>query len=243
MSKIVELQNLSFFYSNAEILKNVSFQIESGEFVGIIGPNGGGKTTLLKLIMGFLKPTSGKLEVFGAPSSNLQQIAYVPQGLHFDRQFPISVFELALSGRLSRLPWYGFYSENDRKAVKEALDQVGMLEFQHQPFGSLSGGQAQRALIARALVSEPKLLLLDEPTASIDSQAQTLIYSILKKLKGLMTIMMVTHDLRASIDIVERVLCVQGGVFPLMPTEICEHFALGLYHTPLKVNPNKNMRK
>jgi len=236
MSKVIELQQLNFSYSHADVLRNVSFQVESGEFMGIIGPNGGGKTTLLKLIMGFLRPSSGKLEVFGLPpSSALQQIAYVPQGLHFDRQFPISVFEIVLSGRLSKLPWYGIYSEHDRKAAKNALDQVGMLEFQNQAFGSLSGGQAQRTLIARALVSEPKLLLLDEPTASIDSQAQALIYSILKKLRGSMTIMMVTHDLRAAIDIVERVLCVQGGVLSLLPAEVCEHFAFGLYHAPLKI--------
>lgn len=235
MSTIIELQHLNFSYAHADVLRNVSFQVLSGEFIGIIGPNGGGKTTLLKLLMGFLKPNSGKLEIFGVPPTQaLQQIAYVPQGLHFDRQFPISVFELVLSGRLSKLPWYGVYSEEDRKAAEDALEQVGMLELRDKPFGSLSGGQAQRALIARALVSEPKLLLLDEPTASIDSQAQALIYSILKNLRGSMTIMMVTHDLKAAIELVEKVLCVQGGVLSLLPSEVCEHFALGLYHTPLK---------
>jgi zinc transport system ATP-binding protein len=240
MSTVIELQHLNFSYSHADVLRNVSFQVQAGEFIGIIGPNGGGKTTLLKLLMGFLRPSSGKLEVFGLPPCQaLQQIAYVPQGLHFDRQFPISVFELVLSGRLSKLPWYGIYSEQDNKAARKALEQVGMLEFQDNPFGSLSGGQAQRTLIARALVSEPKLLLLDEPTASIDSQAQALIYSILRDLRGSMTIMMVTHDLKAAIDIVERVLCVQGGVLSLFPSEVCEHFALGLYHTPLKTGNTK----
>lgn len=241
MPPVIELQHLNFSYVNADVLRNVSFQVDAGEFVGIIGPNGGGKTTLLKLLMGFLRPTSGKLELFGhPPSSILKQIAYVPQGLHFDRQFPISVIELVLSGRLSKLPWYGVYSDQDRKAASKALEQVGLLDFQNKPFGSLSGGQAQRALIARALVSEPQLLLLDEPTASIDSQAQAIIYSILKELRGTMTIMMVTHDLKAAIDIVERVLCVQGGVLSLMPSEVCEHFALGLYHAPLKVGNKKS---
>jgi zinc transport system ATP-binding protein len=236
MRKAVELQNVSFAYSHAQVLKDVSFSIGEGEFVGLIGPNGGGKTTLLKLIMGFLKSNSGTVEIFGRRAAEeLFQIAYVPQGLQFDRQFPISVIELVLSGRLSRLPWFGIYSAQDREAANKALEKVGLLEFSDRPFGLLSGGQAQRALIARALVSEPKLLLLDEPTASVDSQAEALIYSILSKLKGSMTIIMVTHDLRAIIDIVGRVLCVQGGILSLLPGEICEHFALGLYHTPLKM--------
>lgn len=237
MSKVIELQNLSFSYNHTDVLKHVSFHVDSGEFIGIIGPNGGGKTTLLKLLMGFLKPTLGKLEIFGLPpSASWQRVAYVPQGLHFDRQFPISVEELVLSGRLSRLPWYGIYSDRDRKAVRDALELVGLNDFRHCSFGSLSGGQAQRALIARALVAEPQLLLLDEPTASVDSQAQALIYSILKRLRGTMTILMVTHDLKAAIEVVERVLCVQGGVLSLLPSEVCEHFALGLYHAPLKTN-------
>src|SRR5580704_15404660 len=107
MSSAIQLQNLYFSYGHNEILRDVSFQVEPGEFLGIIGPNGGGKTTLLKLIMGFLKPTAGKIEIFGkSPAQAAQKIAYVPQGLHFDRQFPISVLELVGSGRLSKLPWY-----------------------------------------------------------------------------------------------------------------------------------------
>jgi zinc transport system ATP-binding protein len=235
MSSAIQLQNLRFSYGENEILRGVSFQVEPGEFLGIIGPNGGGKTTLLKLILGFLKPTAGKIEIFGkSPVQAAQQIAYVPQGLHFDRQFPISVLELVYSGRLSKLPWYGIYNLQDKTAVREALEKVGLWEYRHAPFGTLSGGQAQRALIARALVSEPQLLLLDEPTASVDAQAGSIIYSILKDLKGSMTILMVTHDLKVAIDIVERVLCVQGGVLSLMPQQVCEHFALGLYHTPLE---------
>ncbi len=236
MSKVVELQNIDFAYSDVSILKNVSFSVKSGEFIGIIGPNGGGKTTLLKLIMGILSPDKGSIYVLGSiPSHTISQVAYVPQGLRFDRQFPISVMELVLSGRLSRLPWYGIYGSADKRAAEEALDLVGMTAYSRQPFGSLSGGQAQRALIARALVAEPQLLLLDEPTASVDAQAEALIYSILKQLQKKITLLMVTHDLRAAIDIVDRVLCVQGGVLSLLPQEVCEHFALGLYHTPLEI--------
>lgn len=241
MKPIVTLENVSFAYQDEPVLKNVSFTIVPGEFVGLIGPNGGGKTTLLKLILGFLRPTSGKISVYDrAPPPPNGQIAYVPQNLRFDRQFPISVMELVLAGRLSRLPWYGIYSKDDHAAAQEALRKVNMLAYADSTFGTLSGGQAQRVLIARALASEPKLLLLDEPTASVDSQAQSEIYSILKRLQGTMTIMMVTHDLNIAIEIVQRVLCVQGGVMPLLPQEVCEHFALGLYHAPLQLEGKKN---
>lgn len=236
MSSIIQVAGVAFAYESDTILKDVNFQVKEGEFIGIIGPNGGGKTTLLKLVMGFLKPKQGSITVFNkTPRMGSAQLAYVPQGLRFDRQFPISVIELVLSGRLSRLPWHGQYSQEDQQAAEEALDKVNLLSLQRQSFGTLSGGQAQRALIARALVSHPKLLILDEPTASVDVQAEADIYSILRSLRHSMTILMVTHDLRVAIDLVDRVLCVQGGVLSLLPQEVCEHFALGLYHTPLQM--------
>ena len=235
MESAINLEHVFFSYQNTVVLKDICFRIDLGEFVGIIGPNGGGKTTLLKIIMGFLKPLSGKVEVFGHPPlSKPQEIAYVPQSMRFDRQFPISVLELVLSGRLAHLPWYGKYSSRDKLAAIEALKQVGIAELQHHAFGTLSGGQAQRALIARALASNPKLLLLDEPTASVDAQAEADIYAILNELRGKMTIVMVTHDLAAAVDQVQRLICVQGSAISLRPSEVCEHFALGLYHTPLQ---------
>lgn len=243
MKTAVDLKHLFFSYQDRTVLKDISFSVREGEFVGIIGPNGGGKTTLLKLILGFLKPDSGSIEIFDhPPHSVLKQIAYVPQTARFDRQFPISVMELVLSGRLSRLPWYGKYSAEDRQKVLEALEKVDLADMKHASFGTLSGGQAQRALIARALVSEPKLLLLDEPTASVDSQAEAHIYEILEDLKGSITIMMVTHDLNAVIDHVDRVICVQNTAFVLKPEEVCQHFAIGLYHGPLIKLPKKEAK-
>lgn len=231
---VVNFEHVNFSYQNTPVLKDVSFTIESGEFVGIIGPNGGGKTTLLKLIMGFLKPVAGKIQIFNKlPQQALQSIAYVPQTARFDKQFPISVMELVLSGRLSNLPWYGQYSSLDKAKAVDALKRVNLFDLRHQAFGMLSGGQAQRALIARAIVSEPKLLLLDEPTASVDVQAEADIYKILETLKEQMTIMMVTHDLGAVVNKLGKVILVQGNVTPLTPKEVCEHFAVGLYHGPL----------
>lgn len=231
---VVDVEHLNFSYQDFPVLRDVSFRVNAGEFVGIIGPNGGGKTTLLKIIMGFLKPNSGKISVFGSsPSNMLPKIAYVPQTGRFDKQFPISVLEVVLLGRLSHLPWYGIFSKEDEKTALESLDKVGLLGFQKRSFGTLSGGQAQRVLIARALASKPQLLLLDEPTASVDSQAQADIYALLEGLRGSMTIMMVTHDLGVAINKVQKVICVQNEVKTLDPKEVCEHFALGLYHAPL----------
>jgi zinc transport system ATP-binding protein len=232
---VISAHQLAFGYQDSLVLEDVNFSVKKGEFLGIFGPNGGGKTTLLKLIMGFLESTSGRIEVFGKlPRSSQQKISYVPQSLHFDRKFPISVLELILSGRLAHLPWYGRYHKEDRQKALEVLEKVGLVDMKERAFGTLSGGQAQRALIARALVSEPELLLLDEPTASVDTHAETEIYTLLEGLKGKMTILMVTHHLRTAINQVQRVLCVKKNVISLQPEEVCEHFAIGLYHPPLE---------
>lgn len=234
MTLAIEADQVSFAYEDTPILENVSFSIKPLEYVAIVGPNGGGKTTLLRLLLGFLAPLEGTLKLFGkSPQEQEQLMAYVPQTLRFDRQFPISVMELVLSGRLAHLPWYGRFRKRDREMALDALAQVGMLDFKEAPFGSLSGGQTQRVLIARALASQPKLLLLDEPTAHVDSQAEQEIYHLLHSLQHKMTILMVTHDLAAATEGIDRVLYVNRKAVLLQPEEVCEHFALGLYHPPL----------
>lgn len=230
----IEFHDVSFAYQDIPVLVNASFQIIKGEFVGVIGPNGGGKTTLLKLIMGFLTPTSGMIRIFGQqPSAVRRKIAYVPQNTRFDKQFPITVLEVVLLGRLSHLPWHGRYSKDDYAAAYDSLQKVGLSEYADRAYGTLSGGQAQRVLIARALASDPSLLLLDEPTASVDTKVEMEIYDLLQRLQGSMTILMVTHDLNVAIEHVKKVICVQNTVAMLTPQNVCEHFALGLYHTPL----------
>lgn len=232
---LVEFDNVCFSYQSTPVLKQVSFQVYPGEFIGLIGPNGGGKTTLLKLILGFLKPTSGAIRLLGADDSDLPpiRIAYVPQSLRLDRDFPISVEEVVLSGLMRQLSWYGSFKAADKEAAKQALIHMGLPHLSNAPFGTLSGGEAQRVLIARALVSKPQLLLLDEPTASVDSRAEADIYATLNQLKGQMTIVMVTHDLGVAIEQVDRILCIQGSAISLKPEEVCKHFAFGLYHMPL----------
>lgn len=245
MKKAVSVKEVSFGYTKDEpVLTKVSFEIEEGEFVGLIGPNGGGKTTLLKLLMGFLEPWQGTISIFDKPATTYPNgIGYVPQVLHFDRYFPISVYDLVLEGRLSKLSWTGRYSKEDKEAALAALEEVNLGDFKDKSFGTLSGGQAQRVLIARALASDPKVLLLDEPMAAVDAKAEADIYEVLHKVRSQRTILMVTHDIQAVIQQVKRVLCVQGSVMSLAPSQVCEHFALGLYHFPLILTPDQHFAK
>lgn len=238
----IEVKDLSFgFLADTLVLEDIDWTVEEGDFVAIVGPNGGGKTTLLKLLLGMLTPQKGAVQIFGKPPTQaVEMLGYVPQSLHYDRQFPITAFEVILMGRLSKLSWLGKFSKEDIQLAKEALEQVGLTDFASAPFGSLSGGQRQRILIARALVSKPKLLLLDEPTASVDVQAENEIYHLLRQLKGSMTIVMVTHDLQTAINNVEHVVCVQRTLRSLTKDEVCQHYAIGLYHPPLTNLPKSS---
>jgi zinc transport system ATP-binding protein len=233
---IINVSQLDFGYGKNLILENVNLQVAKGEFIGMFGPNGGGKTTLLKLLMGFLRPLKGEVFLFGkTPKQARKKISYVPQISRYDRQFPISVLELVLTGLLSSAPWWGGTPSSHKEKAIDALKKVGLLEFKNRAFGTLSGGQAQRALIARALVNDPELLLLDEPTASVDPEAQKEIHQLLSQFKGKMTILMVTHDLQPILNKAEKLFCVQGKVTTYLPQELCQHFALGLYHSPLPI--------
>ncbi len=232
---VIQTENLSFAYGANWVLRNVSFCVEKGEFVGIIGPNGGGKTTLLYLLMSFLKPASGSVEVLGSsPKRARQKIGWVPQNFLYDRHFPITVLEVVLMGRLAGKSLGERYAKADHKAAIDALEKMNMREYKNLSLAELSAGQAQRIFIARALAGQPELLLLDEPTSSIDMASQEEIYKILKGLKDEMTIMMVTHDLRAVSHYVGRIFCVQKEMTAMSSQEVCEHFAMGLYHSPLK---------
>lgn len=233
-SYAVEVKNLSHSYDKTQVLEDISFHIKKGEFVGIFGPNGGGKTTLLRILMGFNKPSKGKVHLFGkAPKDIRPRIGYVPQINRLDKYFPITVFELILMGCLSSSNSLGVLDPSCKEKALAALEKVGLLEKKEAAFGTLSGGQAQRALIARAIVNKPEILFLDEPTASVDPAAEETILSLLEQLKGHITILMVTHDLQTIVRKVEKLLCVHRHVHTLLSNEVCEHFGLGLYHSPI----------
>ena len=230
----IEVSSLSSSYGNTPVLQDVSLKIPKGSFVGIIGPNGGGKTTLMKLLMGFLQPDRGTISLFGnSPEAARTRIGYVPQFHRSDREFPITVLELVLLGALSKLSFWGRYPPEVVEKAKRLLGEFDLMPYIDAPFSSLSGGQAQKALLVRALLSDPDLLLLDEPVANIDSRSTHAILQRLESLKKRKTILMVTHDLKTIVERVDLVLCVQGSITSYLPREICEHFAVGLYHTPL----------
>lgn len=236
---VVSANRLNFRYENTPTLEDASFEIFRNEFVGIFGPNGGGKTTLLKLLMGMLQPQKGTVQLFGRPPKEMRHlIGYVPQAIRFDRDFPISVLEVVMMGCLRKLSWWGQYPADTKQKAFKALERVELTHKATASFGTLSGGEAQRALIARAIVDNPQLLFLDEPTANVDPQAQQGIYEQLMELNKTMTILMVTHDLQTIVDKVGKLLCVQRQVTCLKAKEVCEHFALGLYHAPLTSKPH-----
>lgn len=208
----ISLRGVWFAYNGTTVIEDVSFSIAQGESICMVGPNGGGKTTLLKLILGLLKPDRGTIEVLGAPPrAARRRVGYMPQHLGFDPQFPMTVLDIVLMGRLGRPGLrgaLGWYDAADRRAALDALDAVGLRNAARQSFGTLSGGQRQRALVARALATQPDLLLLDEPTANIDVMAEAQLTDILRWLGRQLTILMVSHDLGLVGELAKKVICV-----------------------------------
>lgn len=235
MSLALEINNLSVFYGEDCALENISLNVEEHEFLGIIGPNGGGKTTLLKAILGLVKPQSGTVRIFGLTGGNARlHIGYVPQFSRFDRRFPISVEEVVLMGRLAgRNPWLVRYEAKDHELVDSLLGRLEILDLKHRQIGQLSGGQLQRVLIARALAVEPRILILDEPTASVDSASKTRIYEILKDLNKEMTILIVTHDLSAVSSNIDKIACLNQQLFYHGRTELEAGLVEKVYGCPV----------
>ncbi len=240
---ILKLQNVSFsFEKSSPLLSNISATIYEKQWVAIIGPNGCGKTTLLQLMMGFLKPQEGSVSLFSSsPEKHHLSIGYVPQVNRYDQQFPISVLDVVLMGGISKITWFGSYPKASKRRAVECLQLVKLSHLKNQSFGTLSGGQAQRVLIARALMSFPKILFLDEPTANIDPETQKEILHLLSELKNEMSIVMVTHHLQSFIHQVNRVLCIQNQLTELTPEQTCHHFSLGVFHSPL-IHPKRESR-
>lgn len=206
---IIEIRNLNFSYNRQPVLRDVNLNIKSGDFMAMIGPNGGGKTTLLKLMLGLLNPASGRIRIFGKPPAEVShRIGYVPQDVHINKNFPISSSDVVLMGKLKPGRGWSRHSSEDRNAAIEALAQVEMENFRNHRIGELSGGQKQRIFVARALVTDPDILFLDEPTASIDSKGQNEFYALLEELNKKITIIFVSHDLMAISRHVKSVACV-----------------------------------
>ena len=204
---IIDIKNLSFSYEKDTILEDINLHVKPKEFLAIIGPNGGGKSTLLKLILGIKRTKTGSIKVFGEkPSKNLTKLGYVPQNTNVNTDFPIKVIEVVMMGHVGhKRPLIG-YKKEEIECALSSLKQVGMDNYADKKIGSLSGGQRQRVMIARALCSHPKVLLLDEPTSNIDTTGQKEVYELLKKLNQNITIIVVSHDISVILEYASSVL-------------------------------------
>jgi len=226
----IELSDVWFSYDAGPVLRRVNVRVAEGEHVCMVGPNGGGKTTLLKLILGLLRPDRGQVRVFGGPPGEKRgHVGYTPQHAAFDPQFPVSAADVVLMGRLGRAGRWGPYRRDDRRAADRALAEVGLADLRNGPFAALSGGQRQRVLIARALAAEPRLLLLDEPTASLDIGVEAEFHQLLGRLSDRMTLVIVSHDVGFVSQLVTKVLCVHGQVAVHPTDELTGELMLDLY--------------
>jgi zinc transport system ATP-binding protein len=232
--EIVKLENISASYNALPVLTGINLTIFRNDFLGIIGPNGGGKTTLLKIILGLVRPDSGSVRILGSSAEkNRRSIGYVPQYTGFDQAFPINVHDVVLMGRYSKRGILHYFNKADRQSVDDALEKVAMNTYRNKQIGQLSGGQQQRVFIARALVTEPELLLLDEPTAGIDAAMQTEFYEILEELKKEMAIVMVSHDISAVSVYVNKIACLNQQLFYHGSKEISQEILEATYKCPV----------
>ena len=210
--KLLTLHNVSVSYEGSEALHEVDLEISERDFLGVIGPNGGGKTTLVKAILGAV-PYTGRIEF--APelfAGGERLIGYMPQISEFDRAFPISVEEVVLSGLQGRRGFRRRYTKEDRKKVRELLARTGIEALAEKPIGEISGGQMQRALLCRAVVSDPKLLILDEPTNFVDNRFESELYHTLRELNERMAIVIISHDVGTITSLVKEIVCVNRHV-------------------------------
>ncbi len=214
MNKVLEINNLSVGYEdNPYVLKNVNLDVYSDDFLGIIGPNGGGKTTLLKTILGLVKPTTGQITFFSqGKKSDKINIGYLPQINQIDKKFPISVYDVILSGLTVEHKIFTRYTKQQKDRVGAIAEQMGLSNLIDRPIGALSGGQLQRALLGRAIIDGPDLLILDEPNSYVDKRFETDFYKILEDINKETAIILVSHDVGTVVSLVKNIACVNEGL-------------------------------
>lgn len=232
MSEIIEIKNASVGYQSDVILQNINLSIYDKDYIGVIGPNGGGKTTLVKLILGLLKPMQGEVK-YNFPE-NVNRIGYLPQVSQTDRSFPISVKEVILSGLLSGKAGAGRFTHKDKSRTLEILDMMGISHLKNRSIGALSGGQMQRAFLGRAIISEPRLLILDEPNTFVDNKFEHDLYQLLDRLNDKMAIMMVSHDVGTITTYVKTIACVNRNLH-YHKSNIITQSQLTAYNCPIQL--------
>lgn len=229
LETIISFEHVNFSYNGEIVLSDVNLEIHDREMIGITGPNGGGKTTLLRLILGLIEPDRGKIQVFGdSPAKSSHRLGYVPQHMQFDSRFPVSVLDVVLMGLVNK-GGLGPFAGKQIHLAEEALETVDLFAYKNKRFSELSGGQRQRVLIARALASSPEMLLFDEPTANVDTTAGEKLYSILEQLNKKMTIMVVSHDIGFVNRQITSVICVNKQVAVHPTSELVGQTIIDLY--------------
>lgn len=233
----VLLQDVTVGYGDVPILKDINLDIKAGSFIGIIGPNGGGKTTLVKLILGLLKPWKGRVSIFGRdPDHSRNLIGYVPQAASVNRRFPISVRQVVALGRLTGArPFCHRYSPEDCHIIDWCLECLDIQDLAFRQIEQLSGGQWRKVLIARALAVQPTLLLLDEPTSGLDADSSSRVYELLKELNRSVTVVLVTHDTMAVSSYVKDIACINQTLYYHGEPEMSPELVMNLYGCPVNL--------
>lgn len=235
MDKLIELKDVSAAYDREMVLRDVNLTIYEKDFVGVIGPNGGGKTTLVKLMVGILKPVKGKVVFHGKNGSGPQQmIGYLPQVNRFDARFPITVLDVVLSGLISLKGSLQRTKRSDKHKAFALLEQMGVKELYKKPIGELSGGQMQRVFLCRAIITSPGLLILDEPNTFVDNRFEADLYAALKELNQRMAIMIVSHDVGTISYYVKTIACVNKYLH-YHPSNIITEQQLAAYGCPIQI--------
>jgi zinc transport system ATP-binding protein len=236
MNKLIEIQNITVAYGAKTVLRDISFVLWENDFLGMIGPNGGGKTTLLKAILGLLKPSEGNIIFYanGQPVSGLK-IGYLPQINQIDKDFPISVFEVVASGLMAKKAGWRKYSNGQLQQINDTLDRMGMSKKAKSPVGKLSGGELQRVLLGRAIVSHPKILILDEPNTYVDKYFESRLYQLLEEINEDIAIILVSHDTGTILPLVKNIACVNETLHYHAGNNMSEEWLGQVYHCPIEL--------
>ena len=231
--KFIQIRSLSAGYNSKVVLKNINLDIYKKDFLGLIGPNGSGKTTLLKVILGLLPSLSGDIQFyFTGTEKRSSHIGYLPQLSMFDKKFPITVQEVVMSGLISRKGLFRFFNRNDAEKTWHMLDKMGVYPLRNHPIGDLSGGQMQRVFLARALISSPEILILDEPNTFVDKNVEKSLFEILKELNKSIAIILVSHDLGMISSYVKTIACLSDTLYYHESNEITQEL-LDNYKCPI----------
>lgn len=236
MNKLINIDNIVAGYDNKIVLHDVSLNIWENDFLGIIGPNGGGKTTLLKIILGLLKPKSGSVRYFdGEKEVSSLKIGYLPQMNKIDKKFPISVREVVLSGLMAEKPRFRDFTAEQKQRAEEVIAQMGLQELAKRAIGDLSGGQLQRVLLGRSMVSRPKVLILDEPNSYVDKRFESHFYNLLEEISKESSIILVSHDIGTVLSMVKNIACVNETLHYHSGADISAEWLENKYACPIEL--------